>query len=75
LASAPVAYLVTATECNNDPSNYWIFSAEGLRRILDRTGWDILDWMTVGQHVDSDPASAEGDERAFCLVRSRVLAA
>jgi hypothetical protein len=29
--------------------------------------------MTVGNVVDSDPATAEGDERAFALLRSRYI--
>jgi hypothetical protein len=69
-----VAYLVAPQECNNDCTNYWIFSEEGLRRILARTGWDVCDFTTVGNRVDSDPASPEGDERAFCLVKSREAA-
>jgi tRNA (mo5U34)-methyltransferase len=69
--SVPCAYLVSPSETNNDPTNYWIFSETGLRRILDRTGWDVLDFMTVGNTSDSDPASNQGDERAFCLVKSR----
>ena len=44
----PVAYLLDPREANNDPTNYWIFSDAGLRRILDRTGWDILDFATTG---------------------------
>ena len=72
LQSIPVAYLLDPTECNNDATNYWIFSEAGLRRILSRSGWDILDFMTLGNDRESDPASPEGDERAFCLVRSRA---
>src|SRR5688572_855289 len=34
LQPLPVAYLLDATECNNDNTNYWIFSEAGLRRIL-----------------------------------------
>jgi tRNA (mo5U34)-methyltransferase len=71
LQNVPSAYLVSPDETNNDPTNYWIFTTSGLRRILDRTGWDILDFMTVGNTSDSDPASNQGDERAFCLVKSR----
>lgn len=67
----PIAYLLDEREANNDSTNYWIFSDTGLRRILERTGWDICDFMTVGNTANSDPASAEGDERAFCLVKSR----
>lgn len=71
LHTVPAAYLVAPTETNNDPTNYWIFSDAGLRRIIDRTGWDVLDYMTVGDTRNSDPATAQGDERAFCLLRSR----
>ena len=71
LRDAPVAYLVDANETNNDATNFWMFSEAGLRRILQRSGWDILDFMTVGNTKDSDPATAQGDERAFCYVRSR----
>ncbi len=74
IRSIPAAYLVAPTETNNDPTNYWIFSEEGLRRIIDRTGWDILDFVTVGDTHFSDPASQGGDERAFCLLKSRFLA-
>ena len=74
LADAPVAYLVGPSETNNDPTNYWIFSPAGLRRIIDRTGWTILDYMTVGATIDSDPASPDRDERAFCLLRSEAFA-
>jgi len=70
LASLPVAYLVDPRETNNDPTNYWMFSKKGLERIINRTGWEICDFMTVGNTIDSDPASKEGDERAFCLLKS-----
>ena len=42
LDRAPVAYLLAADECNNDATNYWIFSDAGLRRLLDRTGWEVI---------------------------------
>jgi 2-polyprenyl-3-methyl-5-hydroxy-6-metoxy-1,4-benzoquinol methylase len=71
LKNIPVAYLLDDLEANNDATNYWIFSDAGLRRILKRTGWEILDYITVGNTTDSDPGSAEGDERAYCLVKSR----
>jgi tRNA (mo5U34)-methyltransferase len=71
LSSIPTAYLLDELEANNDSTNYWIFSNAGLRRILHRTGWDICDYITVGNTEDSDPASREGDERAYCLVKSR----
>lgn len=71
LAKLPLAYLLGPDECNNDATNFWIFSEAGLRRLFDRTGWDVLSWITVGDTVQSDPASLDHDERAFCLLRSR----
>lgn len=68
-----LAYLVDDYECNNDPTNFWIFSATGLKRILKRTGWDILDFTTVGEQTHADPFTAKADQRAFVLARSRVL--
>jgi len=73
LRDAPVAYLVGSDETNNDATNFWMFSEAGLRRILQRCGWDILDFMTIGNTKDSDPATAQGDERAFCYARSRYV--
>ena len=67
----PAAYLVAPQETNNDGSNFWIFTRAGLLRILDRTGWEVLRYMHTGNTTDSDPATAAGDERAFCLLRSR----
>jgi hypothetical protein len=68
----PVAYLVDPHETNNDPTNYWIFSPAGLQRILHRTGWAVDALDTVGAER-SDPSSAEGDERAFCALRSTLF--
>ena len=74
LCTIPVAYLVDSGETNNDATNYWMFSEAGLRRVVDRAGWDVLDFMTLGNVTTSDPASNDGDERAFCLLRSRHVA-
>ena len=68
----PVAYLVGAGETNNDSSNYWIFSEAGLRRLLDRTGWDLCDYITTGCSNGSDPYRAARDQRAYCMIRSKL---
>jgi tRNA (mo5U34)-methyltransferase len=73
LLSLPVAYLVDEQETNNDPTNFWIFSETGLKRILKRTGWEICDYLTIGPQKDSDPVSGKRDQRAFCLLRSPVF--
>jgi tRNA (mo5U34)-methyltransferase len=69
----PVAYLLGPEECNNDSTNYWIFSDTGFKRILSRTGWEICDYIILGNTVNSDPVTPEGDERAICLVKSLFL--
>lgn len=71
LDDAPVAYLLDTLETNNDATNYWIFSLPGLRRLFKRTGWAVLEEMTVGRtDGDSDPSRADRDERAFFLLRA-----
>ena len=70
----PVAYLLGPDEMNNDPSNYFVFSHTGLRRLCGRTGWEITDWNTFDNTKNSTPASLHRGERAFCLLRSRVVA-
>lgn len=75
ISDVPVAYLVDSYETNNDATNFWMFTEAGLKRILDRCGWDVLDYMSVGATGTSDPATTEGDERAFCLIRSRHFSA
>jgi tRNA (mo5U34)-methyltransferase len=74
MAQEPVAYLLNPSEANNDPTNYWIFSEAGLRRILDRTGWDLCDYATTGFDQGSDPAHGDRDQRAYCMIRSKLAA-
>jgi hypothetical protein len=57
-------------ELNHDDTNYWIFSEPGLRRLLERTRWEILEFFTTGDTKASDPVSLDHDERAFCLLKS-----
>ena len=73
LSEAPVAYLLGADECNNDATNYWIFSERGLRRLFERTGWEVLDFFSGGCTVDSNPSSLDRDERAFYFLKSDRL--
>jgi tRNA (mo5U34)-methyltransferase len=69
----PLAYLVDELETNGDPTNFWIFSEEGLQRIVRRAGWEVREFMTAGCLLDSDPVRGDRDERAFCLLESRLL--
>jgi SAM-dependent methyltransferase len=59
----PVAFLAGRDGLRGDETNYWIFSEAGLRTLVDRAGWEVCDWLVVGE---------ESDERVFCLLRSRA---
>ena len=68
----PVAYLADGREIGNDATNYWVFSAGGLFRILQRTRWAIVASKRIGCLIDSSPIDPQGDERMFVLLKSRV---
>ena len=70
-AGVALAYLLAEDELNRDNSNYFIFSEPGLRVMLERTHWEIRDYVSLGDTSLSDPVRPERDERAFCLLRSR----
>ena len=70
--SEPIAYLADGREIGNDATNYWVFSACGLLRILQRTRWAIVTSKRIGCLVDSSPIDPQGDERMFVLLKSRV---
>jgi tRNA (mo5U34)-methyltransferase len=70
-AKYPVAYLLEPEECNSDSTNFWIFSGEGLKRLIHRTGWNILAYATIGDTINSTPADPDHDERAFCVLESK----
>lgn len=74
LNGTPLAYLLSPTECNNDHTNYWIFTEDCLMRLFARTGWDVVDYAILGGDMtESDPYTREGDRRAFCYLRSRTF--
>lgn len=70
LSHAPLAYLLAPDECNNDATNYWIFSMPGLIRLVERSGWCVRAQLTVGDTQASDPSSSDHDERAFLLLET-----
>lgn len=70
ISRLPSAYLVDASETNADATNFWIFTPPGLERILARCGWRAVDWLYLGNTEDSDPVSAEGDERAYVFAEN-----
>jgi tRNA (mo5U34)-methyltransferase len=68
----PLAYLLDPAECNNDSTNHWIFSEAALRRLLHQSGWSLHDFITTGARHGSEPARPDRDQRAFCLLESRL---
>ncbi|MEO5924369.1 MAG: methyltransferase domain-containing protein [Bryobacteraceae bacterium] len=68
----PVAYLVEEDELNADYTNFWIFTEEGLKRIVRRAGWDIMHYAASGNVSKSDPVTPEGDSRAYIVAKSRL---
>jgi tRNA (mo5U34)-methyltransferase len=71
ISNYSLAYLLDPTECNNDSTNYWVFSQQGLERIFNRTGWETVEIFTVGDVLSSNPSDSNHDERAFALLKSR----
>lgn len=59
----PFAYFLDRREINNDPTNYWLFTAAGYRRVLKRCGWQILREAYVGSAI----GSLEDDKRMWTL--------
>jgi hypothetical protein len=70
LDGLPVSYLLGPAECNNDSTNYWIFSPLGLERLVERAGWLVLGSVSTGS-LDSDPRSSTADERMFLLLKAK----
>jgi hypothetical protein len=69
LGRVPAAYLLAPDECNQDTTNYWVFSPPGLVRLAERCGWRILASLRTGAE-NSDPTTEAGDERQFLLLES-----
>jgi 2-polyprenyl-3-methyl-5-hydroxy-6-metoxy-1,4-benzoquinol methylase len=61
----PVAYLLAPGETNNDSTNFWIFTPEGLKRLLERCGWRVISKLELGDTIASSPVDRERDERHF----------
>ena len=75
LREVSAAYLLSATELNDDNSNFWIFTEAGLRRMLTRTNWEVLALKSFGDTEASNPIEAAHDERVFCLAQSHYALA
>jgi 2-polyprenyl-3-methyl-5-hydroxy-6-metoxy-1,4-benzoquinol methylase len=72
LSTFPIAYLLNSYECNNDSTNYWVFTNEGLKRLLLRSGWDIYDFGFCG-YKNSTPTTMNKMQKTYCLAKSRLF--
>ena len=66
-----LAYLLNEFESNNDSTNFWIFTNPGLKRLFERTGWDIVYQNNIGDTTRSNPSDNDRDERSFVLLKNR----
>jgi len=74
ISSLPLAYLVAPDECNNDATNYWIFTESGLKRIFDRAGWKVLSFQLTGDTANSNPQEEDHRGEAWAVLESKVIA-
>lgn len=70
VSKVPMAYLLGEDELNADITNFWIFSEAGLRRLVERANWRVVEFVPIGDTKASDPHSLDHDERAFLLLES-----
>ena len=70
LSETPVAYLLGADELNGDATNFWLFTVEGLHRLVERCGWQIRDHVSFGAVGRSTPQDLDRDERAWLFLES-----
>lgn len=73
ISSLPLAYLLAPTECNNDATNYWLFTETGLKRIFDRAGWSVISFQLIGDTENSNPQNDEHREEAWAVLESKVM--
>ena len=70
VSSLSCAYFYKPTECNNDPTNWWCFTDECLKTMIDRAGWRIIAYKRVGCDQRS-PLDVQRDGRAVAYLESR----
>lgn len=71
VAELPLALLAGRDGLRGDETNYWIFSEAGLHTLLDRSGWQVREWMVLPADA-SILWGSQQDERVFCLLQSKV---
>jgi len=71
LTGLPVAFLAGRNGLRGDETNYWIFTEAALLNLIDRTGWEVAD-SNIVEDRESTLWGSQRDQRAFCLLRSRL---
>jgi hypothetical protein len=68
----PLGYFLNSGELAGDPTNYFIFTREAVRRMALRSGWEILAMRPVFSRPDqlSNPVSNEYFERTFAILKA-----
>jgi hypothetical protein len=66
-----LSYLLSASELNNDATNFWVFSEKAIFRLFERTGFEVVRSKCVGDIKSSVPNDMRHDERFFALLRSK----
>lgn len=69
ISNYSVAYLAQSREINNDPTNWWIFTQKSLEVLFQRTGWNLVKFLTVGDNNHSTPIDNHHDQRYFALLK------
>ena len=73
VSSLSIGYFYNPGECNNDPTNWWCFTDECLKRLIDRSGWEIIAYKRFGCNTNADPIDNQKDGRAFTYLKSKVV--
>lgn len=68
-----LAYLWRPAEVNNDDTNWWCFTENGMKLALERSGWKIIKTARVDSSVGTaEPIGMEKDGRFFIYAESII---
>jgi ubiquinone/menaquinone biosynthesis C-methylase UbiE len=73
VSSLSIGYFYNHGEYNNDPTNWWCFTDECVKRLIDRSGWEIIAYKRFGCNSNADPIDNQKDGRAFTYLKSKVV--
>lgn len=73
VSTSGLAYFYNPAECNNDATNWWCFTDECLKRLVNRSGWEIIVYKRFGCSEDADPVDNRKDGRAFAYLKNKNI--